>query len=53
MRLLMPSSPAMSMAENARYGLAEGSGQRNSSRLAFGLWLYSGIRTAAERLRWL
>ena len=41
------------MAENARYGLQEGSGQRNSTRLAFGLLEYRGIRQAAERLRWL
>ena len=41
----------MSMAEKARYGLHDGSGQRNSTRLALGLWEYSGIRHAAERLR--
>src|SRR5437016_6004528 len=52
MRLLMPSRPACSMAEKARYGLHDGSGQRNSRRLAFGLFEYSGIRTAADRLRW-
>src|SRR5438270_11936672 len=51
MRFAMPSSPAMSIAENARYGLHDGSGQRNSSRFAFGLFEYSGMRTAAERLR--
>src|SRR3954466_9644986 len=51
MRLLMPSRPACNIAENARYGLHEGSGQRNSSRLAFGLFEYSGMRTDAERLR--
>ena len=28
-----------------------GSGQRNSRRLAFGLFEYSGMRTAAERFR--
>ena len=28
------------MAENARYGLADGSGQRNSTRFAFGLFEY-------------
>src|SRR5437762_10010673 len=30
--LSTPSRPAMSMAENARYGLAAGSGGRNSTR---------------------
>ena len=34
----MPSRPAISIAANARYGLHDGSGQRNSIRLAFGLW---------------
>ena len=33
----MPSRPAISIAENARYGLHDGSGTRNSMRLAFGL----------------
>src|SRR4051794_29463284 len=51
MRLLMPSRPACSIAEKARYGLHDGSGQRNSRRFAFGLFEYSGIRTDAERLR--
>jgi hypothetical protein len=51
MRFWMPSSPAISNAENARYGLHDGSGHRNSRRLAFGLFEYSGMRTAAERLR--
>src|SRR5919106_5673830 len=51
MRFWMPSRPAMSMAENARYGLHDGSGGRNSRRLAFGLFEYTGIRTHAERLR--
>src|SRR5215475_1224434 len=46
-----PSSPAMSMAENARYGLQLGSGGRNSTRFAFGDAEYIGIRHAAERLR--
>ncbi|CAB4546051.1 unannotated protein [freshwater metagenome] len=41
----------MSMAEKARYGLAEGSGTRNSMRLALGLLPVTGIRTEAERLR--
>src|ERR671916_610512 len=53
MRFWMPSRPAMSMAEKARYGLHDGSGQRNSRRLALGLFEYSGMRTAAERFRWL
>src|SRR6185437_11889808 len=46
-----PSSPAISIAENARYGLHEGSGGRNSMRFDFGLAEYIGMRTAAERLR--
>ena len=41
----------MSMAENARYGLDDGSGTRNSMRLAFGLEPVIGMRTHAERLR--
>ena len=41
----------MSIAENARYGLQLGSGNRHSSRLAFGLFEYSGMRTDAERFR--
>ena len=48
---LMPSIPAISIAANARYGLHDGSGQRNSARLALGLSEYIGMRTAAERLR--
>src|SRR3954451_14832051 len=51
MRFCTPSRPAISMAEKARYGLQDGSGHRNSRRLAFGLFEYSGIRTDAERLR--
>src|SRR6266536_4638477 len=47
----MPSRPAISMAENARYGLADGSGTRNSMRLAFALVPVTGIRLQAERLR--
>src|ERR1044071_5096888 len=47
----MPSSIAMSIADHARYPLALGSGQRNSSRFAFGLFEYIGIRIDAERLR--
>ncbi len=42
---------AISMAENARYPLQEGSGVLNSMRLAFGDAEYIGIRTAALRLR--
>ena len=41
----------MSIAANARYGLAVGSGARNSTRLAFGLLEYIGIRQMADRLR--
>jgi hypothetical protein len=41
----------MSMAANAMYGLHDGSGQRNSARLALGLSEYIGMRTAADRLR--
>ncbi|CAB4651279.1 unannotated protein [freshwater metagenome] len=41
----------MSIAANARYGLDEGSGQRNSMRFAFGLDPVIGIRIQAERLR--
>ena len=47
----MPSSPAIIIAENARYGLQVGSGKRTSMRLALGDGEYIGIRTAAERLR--
>ena len=42
----------MSIAENARYGLHDGSGTRNSIRLAFGWLPVIGIRMQAERLRW-
>jgi hypothetical protein len=48
---LIPSRPAISIAEKARYGLQVGSGGRNSMRLAFGFSLKTGIRAAAERLR--
>ena len=48
---LMPSIPAISMAAMARYGLQEGSGTRNSMRLALGLEPVTGIRMHAERLR--
>ena len=37
MRLAMPSRPARSIAEKARYGFDVESGQRNSTRLARGL----------------
>src|ERR1700730_11755398 len=47
----MPSSPAINMAENARYGLQLGSGGRNSTRFALGDAEYIGMRHAAERLR--
>src|ERR1700709_678854 len=47
---LMPSSAAMVIAENDRYGLQPGSGKRTSTRLAFGLVVY-GMRHDAERLR--
>ena len=47
----MPSRPAISIAENARYGLHDGSGTRNSMRLAFGFGPVIGIRMQAERLR--
>src|SRR6266446_1764296 len=42
-----PSRPAINIAENARYGLHEGSGERNSMRFALGLGEYIGIRLAA------
>src|SRR4030095_2774980 len=45
-----PSRPAISIAANARYGLAVGSGKRTSTRRDFGLATY-GMRHAAERLR--
>src|SRR5512133_1600081 len=47
----MPSSPAIIIAANARYGLQLGSGGRNSTRFAFGDAEYIGMRHAAERLR--
>src|SRR5215470_18645238 len=47
----IPSSIAMSIADHARYPLLVGSGQRNSSRLAFGLFEYIGMRIEAERFR--
>jgi hypothetical protein len=39
------------MAEKARYGLQDGSGQRNSSLFAAGACEYCGMRIAAERFR--
>src|SRR5699024_1260084 len=51
MRLRMPSRPAMSCAEKARYGFAEGSGARHSTRLALAEAPATGVRSAAERLR--
>src|SRR5687767_11279811 len=47
----IPSIAAITIAVNARYGLHELSGQRNSSRFVFGFSLYIGIRIAADRLR--
>src|SRR6478736_751342 len=47
----IPSRAAIRIAENVRYGLQLGSGQRNSNRLALGLDEYIGIRTEAERFR--
>src|SRR4051794_20995950 len=46
----MPSMPAISIAANARYGLAIGSGKRTSTRFAFGEVVH-GMRQDAERLR--
>jgi len=51
--VLEPSRPAISIAENDRYGLPDASGHRNSNRLAFGLLPVIGMRTHADRLRWL
>ena len=51
---LMPSSDRgcyRGVAENARYGFAVGSGQRNSIRFAFGDSLYVGMRMQALRFR--
>ena len=41
----------MSIAANARYGFAAESGQRNSTRFAFGESEYMGMRMQALRLR--
>ena len=46
----MPSRPAISIAEKARYGFAVASGKRTSTRLPFGEFT-CGIRQEAERLR--
>src|ERR1700761_604470 len=51
MRFSMPSRPASIMTANERYGLHDGSGVRNSMRLAFGDDENIGMRIAAERLR--
>src|ERR671914_208735 len=51
MRFCTPSRPAIIIAANARYGLHDGSGGRNSTRLALGLAEYIGMRTAADRFR--
>src|SRR5699024_9054115 len=51
MRFLIPSMPAMSCAAKHRYGLLDGSGMRNSTRLAFGELPAIGMRMHAERLR--
>src|SRR3569832_2328202 len=48
---ISPSSPAIIIAANARYGLQLGSGGRNSTRFAFGDAEYIGMRHDAERLR--
>src|SRR5438045_9790450 len=50
-RFSTPSRPAISIAENARYGLHDGSGERSSIRFAFGDGEYIGMRIAADRLR--
>src|SRR5512142_1135811 len=47
----MPSSSAIIIAAQGKYGLQLGSGGRNSTRLALGDAEYIGIRHAAERLR--
>src|SRR5690348_4787764 len=49
--LMIPSRPARSCAENERYGLHIGSGERNSRRRAPGVVKYVGIRMHADRLR--
>src|SRR5581483_10938140 len=47
----IPSSPAISIAANAIYGLQLGSGGRNSTRFDLRECEYIGTRQAAERLR--
>jgi hypothetical protein len=48
---LMPSRPAATIAENARYGLADGSGALNSMRFDLALFLsFTGTRTTADLL---
>ena len=49
--LRIPSRPAINIAEKARYGLDEGSGTRNSTRLALALVPVTGMRVQADRLR--
>src|ERR1700689_4286631 len=49
--LWIPSRPAISIAENARYGLQLGSGKRTSIRRVLGLGPVIGMRTLAERFR--
>src|SRR6266540_980322 len=48
---MTPSSPAISIAEKARYGFAVPSGHLNSSRFVFGFLEYIGILTAALLFR--
>jgi len=45
----IPSRPAISIAENARYVLQDGSGNLTSTLFAFGLAEYVGILIDAER----
>src|SRR5699024_12394244 len=51
MRFLIPSMPAIIIAAKPKYGLPDGSGARNSMRLAFGFEPVIGMRTEAVRLR--
>src|SRR6516165_6937211 len=44
---LMPSITAISITAKAKYGLLDGSGQRNSMRFALGFDEYIGMRIAA------
>ena len=46
----IPSRPAIICAENDRYGLLDGSGTRNSTRLAFGLLPVTGTNAKAKRI---